>query len=153
MSLNALFATKGKLFMGMSLALLTFFVPLAPLAIAVGVAIALDTFLGVIAAKKTGEKITSRKFSQAILKMLIYQCVLLGVFVIDKTILQGLMKNFFETELLATKVAALVLIYTELISANENIFKIFKVNLFDELKSMFGKMREMGGSDKLSRKL
>jgi len=79
MSLNALFATKGKLFMGMSLALLTFFVPLAPLAIAVGVAIALDTFLGVIAAKKTGEKITSRKFSQAILKMLIYQCVLLGV--------------------------------------------------------------------------
>lgn len=132
----------SKLFIAVMLTIFTFFIDLAPLALAVAIAIAMDTIFGVTAAIKMRDKVTSRKLGQAALKMFIYQTVLLGVFCIDKFIIGELMSRFFEIENIATKISALVLLYIELVSINENIFKITKINLFERFKSMMSASRD-----------
>lgn len=138
---NLAITSTHKLFIAVMLSIATFFLPLAPLAVAVAIAIILDTTFGVAAAIKVKEKITSRKLGQAVLKMFVYQCVLLSVFVIDKFILSEFMARFFEIENIATKVAVLVLLYVELISVNENVYKLTNINFIDSFKRMVNKSR------------
>lgn len=119
-----------------------FFTPVVPLLVAVGTAICLDTVTGVIKAYKRKEKITSRKFSQIAIKMLIYQLCVLTMFILDSMILGGLIESFTEVELLITKVVSVVLILIELKSINENIAVITKVNILQFFRDLLKNSRD-----------
>jgi len=72
--------------------LLSFFIPVVPLLLLVGGFILFDTILGIWAAKKRGEKITSRKLGNIIPKMILYQMAVLSAFVLDVWLLGEFVK-------------------------------------------------------------
>lgn len=119
-----------------------FFAPLGVLALAVGIAITLDTVTGLIKAYKTKQDITSRKFSQIIIKMFVYQSSLLTLFVVDHFLLDELVKNFTEIHYASTKIGALVLVLTEFKSINENFKAVFNVDIIQFVKNLIKGIRE-----------
>ena len=62
----------------LGLAALAFFAPIQIAMIAAGALIGIDTLFGVIAAKKEGKKIESRKLSRVLIKMLAYQLLIIS---------------------------------------------------------------------------
>ena len=68
---------------------IAFVAPITGILITVIVCIFADTILGVWKAKKLKERITSRKLSQLISKMLLYEATIVLIFLIDKFILNG----------------------------------------------------------------
>jgi hypothetical protein len=64
-----------------------FLMPIKPLFLLVGLMIILDTVSGIFKAKKIHEKITSKKLSRVISKMLLYQCGLVTFFILEKFLL------------------------------------------------------------------
>lgn len=120
---------------GLILACLSYFLPIVPLMIAVGLAIALDTALGVYRALKEGT-FSSRGIKGGLLpKMFIYQIVILTVFGIDTLILGEFANYFSETELIITKITALVLIGIEALSIKETFEDIFKIKVVEVIKN------------------
>ena len=51
--------------------------------------------------------------------------------------------TFFSVELLTTKILALVLVSVELISINENFKAVKNVDLFQALKNLFARAKEV----------
>ncbi len=111
------------------LTLTLFFAPIIPLILLVLFAIFLDTIFGVIAAKKTGENIESRKLGRIIIKSIIYISLLLLTYGIDYILLNELMMIKFGIPWLITKGAAVILCLVELFSIDE------KIRLFNDNKS------------------
>lgn len=97
-----------------------FLAPIFGILITVGIAIFADTVIGVWKAKKLKEKITSRKLSQIISKMFLYNATVILFFLIDWYILNAIILAFFSVPLLLTKVVALTLISIEIYSIDEN---------------------------------
>lgn len=87
----------------------------------IGLFIILDTGFGIWAAKKTGKKITSTRFSSVISKMFIYQAVVLLLFGIDVVILGDFIKLFIGIPYVITKAAALIIIVNEGYSIDEKL--------------------------------
>ena len=107
---------------GLLSSIFVFLTPVLPLIILVGFFISADTLLGVYTAKKLKNKVTSRKLSRIIGKLIIYTGTILLVFGLDTQIF-GM---FIETDLLITKLGAGVLCFIEGFSIDENIRKINK---------------------------
>lgn len=107
---------------GLLSSIFVFLTPVLPLIILVGFFISADTLLGVYTAKKLKNKVTSRKLSRIIGKLIIYTGAILLVFGLDTQIF-GM---FIETDLLITKLGAGVLCFIEGFSIDENIRKINK---------------------------
>ena len=107
---------------GLLSSIFVFLTPVLPLIILVGFFISADTILGVYTAKKLKNKVTSRKLSRIIGKLIIYNGTILLVFGLDTQIF-GM---FIETDLLITKLGAGVLCFIEGFSIDENIRKINK---------------------------
>ena len=107
---------------GLLSSIFVFLTPVLPLIILVGFFISADTLLGVYTAKKLKNKVTSRKLSRIIGKLIIYTGTILLVFGLDTQIF-GM---FIETDLLITKLGAGVLCFIEGYSIDENIRKINK---------------------------
>lgn len=61
----------------------SFFSPILPAMIAAGFLIAADTLTGVMKAKRKGVKITSRKLSNVITKMILYQLLIISAHVCE----------------------------------------------------------------------
>ena len=125
------------------LALMAFLAPIQGILITVGVLILADTILGVWKARKLKEKISSRKLSQIISKMFLYEGTIVLFFMIDKYILGDILQQFFAVEYLLTKVVALVLASIEVFSMDENYRAVRTYGLWHAFKKLVGRARDV----------
>ena len=125
--------------------LLLLFVPIQGILIAVGSAIILDTFTGVFKSVRLGgwKSIKSRKLSNIVSKMVLYEICVLFLFVIDKFILNEFIIKWFGVEYMFTKICAILLIFIELVSIKENIEETFKVDIWKMLKRVLLRAKEI----------
>jgi hypothetical protein len=126
-----------------TLALIAFLAPIQGILITVGVLILADTIIGIWKAKKLKEKISSRKLSQIISKMFLYEGTIVLFFMIDKYILGDILQQFFAVEFLLTKVVALVLSSIEVFSADENYRAVRKYGLWHAFKKLVGRAKDV----------
>lgn len=136
----------GKMFQSLEnflLPILAFFAPVKGILITVGLFVLADTISGLWKAKKTGERITSRGLSAAVSKMVLYNgCVLLS-FLLDKYIIGDILEGIFSIKDMVTKMAALLLVYIESQSINENYEAVKGVNLWQEFKKLLSRTKEV----------
>lgn len=125
--------------------LLLFFVPIQGLLIAVGSAIILDTFTGIFKSIKLQgfESIRSRKLSNVISKMALYEICIIFLFLIDKFVINEFVKHAFGFEFMFTKICAILLIFVELVSIKENIEETFKIDIWNLLKKTLNRAKEI----------
>ncbi len=127
-----------------------FFAPVVGILVAVGVAIALDTILGIAKAVILKDKVTSRKLSNIVSKFVLYQSAILLLYTIDKFLLGEFFKIWFSIPFFFTKVIAIVIIFIELTSMKENFEAAFKVDIFQKLKTLLRRSKELkDGIDEL----
>jgi multisubunit Na+/H+ antiporter MnhG subunit len=125
------------------LGLMAFLAPIQGILITVGVLILADTIIGLWKARKLKEKISSRKLSQIISKMFLYEGTIILFFMIDKFILGDILQQFFAVEFLLTKVVALVLASIEVFSMDENYRAVRKYGLWHAFKKLVGRARDV----------
>lgn len=142
-TLTVLFMNFKTQIFAIAAMIIAFFAPIGPLLIIVGLAIFADTLFGIIKAYKRKQAITSRRMSAIISKMFLYQFCVIGVYVIDKYLLSSILSIFTSHELLPTKLVVLTLLSIELKSINENIEAGFKINLWQSLKKMVTRAKEL----------
>lgn len=125
--------------------LLLFFVPIQGLLIAVGSAIILDTFTGIFKSIKLQgfESIRSRKLSNVISKMALYEICIIFLFLIDRFVINEFVKHAFGFEFMFTKICAILLIFVELVSIKENIEETFKIDIWNLLKKTLNRAKEI----------
>lgn len=125
-----------------------FFAPVAGIMYTIGAFIALDTFLGVMAANKMGEKIESKKLSKVVWKMLMYQAVTLSFFVMDVHIVGDLLGTLINTPYVLTKTVGVALIAIEFKSIDENIEKMTGTTLLKRLYDLIAKGKDIASKIK-----
>lgn len=125
--------------------LILFFVPIFGLLISVGAAIILDTVTGIYKSIKLDgwKSIRSRKLSNVISKMALYEVCIILLFVIDNYVLNEFVKHAFGFDFMFTKICAILLIFTELVSIKENIEETFKIDIWKLLKGTFNRAKEI----------
>lgn len=123
--------------------LLVFFAPVVGILIAVGVAIGLDTILGIAKAIMIKDKITSRKLSNIVSKFILYQSAVLLLYVMDQFLIGEFFKIWFSIPFFFTKCAALVIIFIELTSMKENFEAAFKIDVFEKIKELLRRSKEL----------
>ena len=123
--------------------LLTFLTPIIPLLILVGIAIAADTIFGIIRAKKLKQKITSRKMSQIVSKMVLYQGAVILFYSIEHFILGDIIGLFTSIPLILTKLVTATLLSIELTSVSENIESAYGINLWKKFKQMLTRAKQV----------
>lgn len=101
--------------------LAVYFQPTYSLLLLVGFFVTMDTIAAMAAAVKNGEPITSRKFRAVFPKFIVY-----GIAVLVAHVLQ---KEFFP-DFPAIKIIAGYIVYSELLSIDENIEKITGQSMF-----------------------
>ena len=120
-----------------------FFLPISGILFLVGFAIFVDTLTGLWKAKKLKIAITSRKLSAVISKLFLYELAVIGFYLIDFWILNDIVKQFFSVPLMLTKILSLVLVSIEVMSINENYFAIRQISIWDSMKSLFARAKEI----------
>jgi hypothetical protein len=125
--------------------LILFFAPIQGLLIAVGVGIILDTFTGIFKSIKLNGwvSIRSRKLSNVISKMLLYQICIILLFAIDKFLLNEFVTQHFTIQFMFTKLVAILLIFIELVSIKENIEEALKIDIWKLLKNTLKRAKEI----------
>jgi hypothetical protein len=141
MQLFILLASIRTSFPKLLAVLWTFFLPVSGLFILVGFCIGLDTITGLWKARKLKEKISSRKLSGIISKMMLYEVTVILFFLIDKFILNAIMLKFFSVPLMLTKIVALILISIELMSINENVIAVKGLNIWEAMRALFARAK------------
>jgi len=124
--------------------ILLLFMPIYGLLVAVGASIILDTFTGIFKSVKLHGwvSIRSRKLSNVISKMALYEICILFLFVMDKYVLNEFVKHAFGFDFMFTKVCAIVLIFVELVSVKENIEETFSIDIWALLKKALNRAKE-----------
>ena len=125
--------------------ILIMFVPIHGILIAIGSSIILDTFTGIFKSVKLNgwSSIRSRKLSQVVSKMLLYEVCVLFLYMIDKFILNEFIFKWLSVDYMFTKVCAILLIFVELTSINENIQEAYNIKIWDMLKDAFLRIKEV----------
>jgi hypothetical protein len=125
--------------------LVLLFVPIYGLLISVGAAIILDTITGIFKSIKINgiKSIRSRKLSNVISKMALYEVCILLLFVMDKFVFNEFIKGAFGFEFMFTKICAILLMFTELVSIKENVEESFNIDIWKLLKSTFNRAKEI----------
>lgn len=125
--------------------ILLLFIPIQGLLIAVGSAIVLDTFTGIFKSIKLNgwKSIRSRKLSNIVSKMALYEVCILFLFLIDKYLLNEFIVRSFGITYMFTKICAILLIFVELVSIKENIEETFKIDFWKMLKKVFLRAKEV----------
>lgn len=116
------------------LAVLAIFAPIKGAIIAVGVLTFSDLILGIIAAKKRGEKITSGKLRQTVSKLVIFEVCLLLAFITEFYLLGSLLP--------ISKIAAAYIGIVEFQSIVENLNEINGSPVFTRLIKLLNKKAE-----------
>jgi len=121
------------------------FAPIYGLLISVGAAIILDTFTGIFKSIKLEgfQSIKSRKLSNIVSKLLLYEICILFLFLIDKFLLNEFIIRSFGIEYMFTKICAILLIFVELVSIKENIESAFKIDLWSMIKKILSRAKEV----------
>ena len=121
------------------------FAPIYGLLISVGAAIILDTFTGIFKSIKLEgfQSIRSRKLSNIVSKLLLYEICILFLFLIDKFLLNEFIIRSFGIEYMFTKICAILLIFVELVSIKENIESAFKIYLWSMIKKILSRAKEV----------
>jgi len=121
------------------------FAPIYGLLIAVGASIILDTFTGVFKSIKLDgfQSIRSRKLSNVVSKMLLYEVCVLLLFLMDKYLLNEFIIRSFGIEYMFTKICAILLIFIELVSIKENIEDAFKIEIWPMIKKLLSRAKEL----------
>jgi len=119
--------------------------PIYGILIAVGTAIILDTFTGVFKAVKLNgwSSVRSRRLSQIVSKMLLYEVCVVFLFIIDKFILSEFISKWLDVDFMFTKICAILLIFIELVSIKENIEEAYNIKIWDMLKKAFRRVKEV----------
>lgn len=125
--------------------LLLLFAPIYGLLIAVASAIILDTFTGIFKSIKLNgwSSVRSRKLSNIVSKMLLYEVCILLLFLMDKFVLNEFIMKAFGFEFMFTKICAILLMFIELVSIKENIEEAFKVDIWAMLKKVLNRAKEI----------
>lgn len=118
-----------------------FLAPIQPLLFAVGLMIFLDTITGVIRSMKLDQTITSRKLSQIITKMLLYQGAIISLFLVEKLLLGEFIALFTTIKFFLTKIGAVTLVFIEAKSINENIQQGTGVDVWETFKLMLSRAK------------
>jgi len=121
----------------------SFFLPIAGILGLLFTLILADTATGIWKAKHLKEKITSRKLSAIISKLLLYELCVILFYLIDYFILNDIILTFFSVPLMLTKVLALVLASIEIMSISENWRVVKGVNLYQSAKLLFSRAKEV----------
>jgi len=135
-------AFAKQLFVKIVLLVLSFLTPIIPLMLLVAAFILFDTLAGRWKAKKT-EGIISKKTSQIISKMLLYQCTVITLYCIDYLILSQFVATFTDIQFAATKVGCLILIWVELESIDEKYQQVKGKSFWDTIKRFFRRVKEV----------
>jgi hypothetical protein len=120
-----------------------FLMPISGLLFLVGFVIMLDTVTGIWKSYKNKVKITSRGLSAIISKMLLYEVTVVLFYMIDTFILNNIILQFFSVDLLLTKVLALILVSIEVMSINENYKAVKGLDLWQAMKNLFARAKEI----------
>ena len=125
-----------------------FFTPITGLMLAVGAAIALDTVFGIYRSVKVKgwRFVTSRRLSEIISKMLLYQMCIICLYVIDFFILSEFFQKWFSVSFFATKMCAILLIFIEGVSIKENFEKATGIDVWALIKKALGRANEIKDS-------
>lgn len=118
------------------LVLTTFFAPTGIILLSVGAFICLDTFYGYLKHKKNGTSNSKGLRGGIVPKSISYILFIMTIFILDKAILHEITNSFININFLVTKLMALVLIWIEWMSINENYKELRGVSLMDKFKSM-----------------
>jgi len=129
-------------------ALLLFFAPIQQLVMVVGLAILCDTFTGIYKSVKLDgwKSIRSRKLSNIISKMVLYEVAIIVLYPIDKFLLNELLLNIVSVQYFSTKVACVLLILVELTSIKENIEEALKIDIWKTLKNFIKRAKEVSNN-------
>ena len=120
----------------------TFLSPVFGIMFLVGLAIIIDTATGIWKAKRTGVKVTSRGLQGLVAKMFFYQGVVLLLFLLDKLILNDVMLIVWDkVPYITTKIAALVLVYIEVMSIDENYKAVKGISIISQFKKLMTKIK------------
>tara|TARA_R100001510_G_scaffold49745_1_gene48260 strand:+ start:500 stop:976 length:477 start_codon:yes stop_codon:yes gene_type:complete len=122
---------------------LSFFLPIIGILILIAASVLLDTITGIWKAKKLKTPITSRRLSAIISKILLYEVTVMLFYLIDYFLVNDIVKSFFSIDMLTTKMLALTLVSIEVISINENYRAIKGIDLFQSLKNLFSRAKEV----------
>lgn len=120
--------------------------PIQFILLLVSMFIVIDTIFGVYTAKKLKREITSRKLAAFIHKMLIYNIVIITVYALDKLLLGEFLLQMVSIHLVATKVAAIALVVTEIFSIDE------KLRMLNNNNGMWSYLKRLLSLAKLVRK-
>ncbi len=125
-----------------------FLAPIQGLMLAVFFAILLDTAFGIYRSVKVrGWKfVTSRKLSEIVSKMLLYQLCIISLYVIDLHLLSEISLKFFSVAFMATKITAMLLIFIETVSIKENFEKATGLDVWALLKKALGRAKQVKDS-------
>lgn len=110
------------------------FAPIKAVIITVGILIFADLVLGILAARKRGEKITSAGMRRTITKMCVYQLAVLTGFLFETFLLGGLIP--------VSKLVAAVIGSVEFKSLLENVTEITGVSFKDLISKLGSKNDE-----------
>ena len=103
--------------------LAVYFAPAYPIMIGIGFLVTMDFFTGILAAKKRGEIITSKKMRPTIMKGFGYMASILIAFV---------MQNVFLTDMEVMKIVSGLIAMIELKSLDENLTYITGKSIFKQ---------------------
>jgi len=120
-----------------------FFLPISGILFLIGFAILVDTITGIWKAKKLKIKITSRKLSTIISKMMLYEVAVIGFYLIDYFILNDIILKFFSVPLMLTKILSLILVSIEVMSINENYKEVKGIDIWQGMKNLFARAKEI----------
>ena len=112
-------------FINLLVSLLAILSPVKPLLLTVGFLIIVDFIFGIWRAKKLGETITSRKMSNTLSKMVLYNLAILSVYLLGKYVI--------DTGLPLEKIAAGLISIIEIKSLDESFQKIFGFSLWQKI--------------------
>ena len=122
---------KGKVWLFASLAV---FLPIKELMLTIGFLVGADLVVGVWKAIKTGQRIRSRRMSDTVTKLLLYQLAIMSGFLIETFIISELIP---VTKLIATVVAII-----EFKSIIESIETVTGKDLWSKIKTIIGRKSE-----------
>lgn len=122
---------KGKVWLFASLAV---FLPIKELMLTIGFLVGADLVVGVWKAIKTGQRIRSRRMSDTVTKLLLYQLAIMSGFLIE---------TFIISELIPiTKLIATVIAIIEFKSIIESIEAVTGKDLWSKIKTIIGRKSE-----------
>jgi hypothetical protein len=131
------------------LTFLAFVSPIAPLALIITIFAITDTFVGRWYARKIDEKITSRKTRLGFTRKIIaYFLVLITTYLIDRFIINEIMRNYIWFDWAFTKFFASVLIWIEYTSIDEKIKWVNGKGLTDRVVEFGRSLKKIIGFSK-----